>query len=222
LQPLETLEICPEGIVMNSVIWMHGLGADGHDFEPVVTMLDVPRTRFILPHAPRRPVTINNGYSMPAWYDLYGLDASSQQDRIGIEQSRAQIESLIAAEVARGVPADRIVLAGFSQGGAIALHTGLRYSERLAGIIALSTYLPLRTSLAEEAASVNADLPIFMAHGIDDEVISMATNQASRELIEDLRYPLEWHTYAMAHSVCEEEITDIRLFLMRVLELDQA
>jgi phospholipase/carboxylesterase len=221
LQPLEKLEICPEGIVTNSVVWMHGLGADGHDFEPVVAMLDIPHTRFILPHAPHRPVTINNGYSMPAWYDLYGLDASSQQDKIGIEQTRLQIESLIAAEVARGIPTDRIVLAGFSQGGAIALHTGLRYQERLAGIIALSTYLPLKASLAEEATSVNADLPTFMAHGTFDDVISMATNQGSKEILEQMGYPLEWHAYPMAHSVCEEEIADIRQFLARVLRLDQ-
>ncbi len=222
MEALERLEICPKGVVTNSVIWMHGLGADGHDFEPVVDMLDIPRTRFVLPHAPRRPVTINNGYSMPAWYDLYGLDAASPQDKTGIEQSRTQIESLIATEVSRGIPTQRIVLAGFSQGGAIALHTGLRHPQRLAGIIALSTYLPLKPSLAEEATRVNADLPIFMAHGTFDDVISMTTNQGSREILEQMHYPLEWHAYPMAHSVCEEEIADIRRFLVRVLGLDQA
>ena len=220
MQRLETLEINPSGTVINSVIWMHGLGADGYDFEPVVNMLDMPATRFILPHAPQRPVTINNGYSMPAWYDLFGLDASSRQDEEGIAQSRAQIEFLIAQEVARGTPSERIVLAGFSQGGAIALHTGLRHSQKLAGIVALSTYLPLKSALSEERHETNRQIPIFMAHGSFDSVISLETNQISRQVLEQAGYPMEWHEYAMAHSVCEEEIADIRRFLTKVLKID--
>lgn len=217
LQRLETLEINPSDTVQNSVIWMHGLGADGYDFEPVVNMLDMPATRFVLPHAPLRPVTINNGYSMPAWYDLFGLDANSRQDEEGIAQSRAQIEQLIEHEIARGTPGERIVLAGFSQGGAIALHTGLRHSKKLAGIVALSTYLPLKSVLYEERHDANRQIPIFMAHGSFDHVISLETNQLSRTTLEQAGYALEWHEYAMAHSVCEEEIADIRRFLSKVL-----
>lgn len=220
MQRLETLEIAPSGTVQNSVIWMHGLGADGYDFEPVVNMLNMPATRFVLPHAPQRPVTINNGYSMPAWYDLFGLDASSRQDEEGIAQSRAQIEQLIEQEMARGTPSERIVLAGFSQGGAIALHTGLRYPRTLAGIVALSTYLPLKSSLAKERHEANRRIPIFMAHGSFDSVISLETNQLSRATLEQAGYALEWHEYAMAHSVCEEEIADIRRFLSKVLVID--
>jgi phospholipase/carboxylesterase len=222
LQPLETLEICPTSEVKNSVIWMHGLGADGHDFEPVVNMLELPLTRFILPHAPVRAVTLNNGYHMPAWYDIFGLDAGSKQDQPGIEQSRLQIDSLIAKEIARGIPAEHIVLAGFSQGGAIALHTGLRYPQKLAGIVALSTYLPLKPSLASQAAPANHDIPIFMAHGTFDDVISLQTNRLSRDAIQMAGYQLEWHEYPIAHSVNEDEINDLRKFLRKVFTLDQA
>lgn len=222
MQLLETLEICPAGDIRNSIIWMHGLGADGYDFEPVVNMLDLPSTRFILPHAPRRAVTLNNGYVMQAWYDIFGLDAGSRQDEAGIEQSRSQIDNLIAQEAARGVPVERIVLAGFSQGGAIALHTGLRYPKRLAGIVALSTYLPLKHALAGQAAPANHDIPIFMAHGTFDNVISLQTNQLSREAIEANGYHMEWHEYPMGHSVSEEEVNDIRGFLMKILTIDQA
>lgn len=220
MQRLETLEITPSDTVRNSVIWMHGLGADGYDFEPVVNMLAMPATRFVLPHAPQRPVTINNGYSMPAWYDLFGLEAGSRQDALGIAQSRAQIEQLIEQEISRGTPSERIVLAGFSQGGAIALHTGLRYPQQLAGIVALSTYLPLQPSLPEERHDANRQIPIFMAHGSFDNIISLETNQLSRTTLEQAGYALEWHEYAMAHSVCEEEIADIRRFLSTVLGMD--
>lgn len=220
MQALETLEIDTAKAADSSVIWLHGLGADGHDFAPVVEMLGLPSTRFILPHAPRRAVTLNHGYIMPAWYDLYGLDATSKQDVAGIRQSRAQIDALIDQEMARGVPTERIVLAGFSQGGAIALHTALRRPARLAGIIALSTYLPLRSSLTEEASDANANIPIFMAHGTFDEVIRLETCLLSRDALKLHHYALEWHEYPMAHTVCEPEILDIRQFLCSVLQLD--
>ncbi len=208
-----------------ALIWLHGLGADGSDFVPVIPELGLPPEltgRFIFPHAPYMPVTCNGGYEMRAWYDILSLAPGSREvDEASLQRSRETVRQLIGEQVAAGIPSRRIFLAGFSQGGAIALHTGLRYQERLAGIIALSTYLPLKASLAEEAASVNADLPIFMAHGTFDDVISMTTNQGSKEILEQMRYPLEWHAYPMAHSVCEEEIADIRQFLARVLRLDQ-
>ena len=222
MQALQTLEIGPVMDADCSVIWLHGLGADGHDFAPVVEMLDLPATRFILPHAPRRPVTLNHGYIMPAWYDLYGLDSGSPQDIAGIAQSQRQIEALIEIEVARGVPAERIVLAGFSQGGAIALHTGLRHPARLAGILALSTYLPISAALAEEASDANAGIPIFMAHGRFDEVIPLQTAMRARTTLEAQHYAVEWHEYPMAHSVCEAEVSDIRKFLTGVLGHDAA
>lgn len=219
MQTLETLEIAPSGDIESAVIWLHGLGADGYDFKPVVEMLGLPTTRFILPHAPERPVTLNHGYSMPAWYDIFGLEASSRQDEAGIEASRLQIEDLIARELSRGVPAERIALAGFSQGGALALHTALRYSQRLAGIVALSTYLPLKNTLEDQAHTVNIDIPIFLAHGTFDNVITLQTNQLSKEVLEAAGYPLEWHEYPIAHSVCEQEIDDIRVFLKKVLSV---
>lgn len=200
-----------------SVIWLHGLGADGYDFEPIVAQLKLPNIRFILPHAPEIGVTINNGYVMPAWYDLYGLTAGSKEDESGIRASQEYINSLINIEIERGIPAKRIVLAGFSQGGAIALHTALRYPQRLAGVLALSTYLPLKSKLVDEAHSANADTPIFMAHGIFDEVISLDTCQLSLNLLQSRQFSVTWHEYNMAHSVCAEEIADIRDFLQQVL-----
>ena len=203
-----------------SVIWLHGLGADGHDFAPIVAELQLPATlavRFVLPHAPQRPVTINNGYVMPAWYDIRGMDFTATEDAEGIEHSRGQIEALIARERQRGVAPERIVLAGFSQGGAMALHTGLRHPERLAGILALSTYLPLADRLPAEAHPANADTPIFMAHGLHDPVVPLPLAETSRQYLESLGYRIEWHTYPMEHSVCPEEITDIRAWLLRVL-----
>lgn len=200
-----------------SVIWLHGLGADGYDFEPIVEQLKLPNVRFILPHAPDIAVTINNGYVMPAWYDLYGLTTGSKEDESGIRLSQEYINSLINIEINRGVPAERIVLAGFSQGGAIALHTALRYPQRLGGVLALSTYLPLKSKLADEAHSANMDVPIFVAHGIFDEVISMDTCQSSLDLLQSRQFSVTWRTYNMAHSVCAEEIADIRDFLQQVL-----
>lgn len=203
-----------------SVIWLHGLGADGHDFAPIVEQLSLPHIRFILPHAPIMPVTINNGYMMPAWYDLYGLTPGSKEDEIGINESQTYINSLIKIEIDKGIPASRIVLAGFSQGGAIALYTALRYPQKLAGVLALSTYLPLKSKLDTEVQPANADTPIFMAHGIYDDVISLETCKISLNLLQNRQIPVTWHQYNMAHSVCIEEIDDIRSFLQQVLRQD--
>lgn len=214
---LETLELGSRENANASIIWLHGLGADGHDFEPIVTALDLPEVRFILPHAPYRAVTLNNGYEMRAWYDIYGLSPDSPQDEPGIRQSQNEIETLISLEKTRGIEARRIVLAGFSQGGAIALHTALRHEESLAGVLALSSYLPLKTRLKDEAHIANQGLPVFMAHGSFDNIISMETAQLSAQLLLSRNYRLAWHEYAMAHNVCNEEIADIRNFLCSIL-----
>jgi len=217
---LKTLEINNSADVTASIIWLHGLGADGHDFAPLAEMLQLAEVRFILPHAPLRPVTINGGFVMPAWYDLYGLEIGSRQDEAGIRQAQGMIEALVVQEQQRGIATNRILLAGFSQGGAIALHTALRYPQRLAGVLALSTYLPLKTSLAQEASAANRNLPIFMAHGTFDTVISLDVSRGSADLMIRQGYPLSWHEYPMAHSVCEAEITDIREFLCQLLSLE--
>jgi phospholipase/carboxylesterase len=205
-----------------SIIWLHGLGADGYDFEPVVKQLlmsdSLSNVRFILPHAPEIAVTRNNGYIMPAWYDVYGIIPVSKEDEAGIQASQRYIESLIQNEINRGIASERIVLAGFSQGGAIALHTALRYPLKLAGVLALSTYLPLHSKLANEANIANAGTPIFMAHGIFDDVISPEMSKLSRNLLQNSQYFVSWHEYNMAHSVCIEEIADIQKFLQQVLQ----
>ena len=203
-----------------SVIWLHGLGADGNDFVPIVEEMKLPADlpiRFVFPHAPVRPVTINNGFPMRAWYDIYAADLANRADSLGVAQSQGHVEALIAREKTRGVAAMRIVLAGFSQGGAIALHTGLRHAERLAGILALSTYLPMADRLATDASPMNRDLPIFMAHGTMDPVIKLAWSEASRRALEAAGYTVEWHTYPMQHSVVWEEIVALRAFLTKVL-----
>jgi phospholipase/carboxylesterase len=202
-----------------AVIWLHGLGADGHDFEPLVPMLGLPRrlaVRFVFPHAPERPVTINNGVRMRAWYDIVRLGGGAE-DSAGIRDSQALLEGLIARERERGIEAGRIVLAGFSQGGAIALHTGLRHAERLAGIVGLSTYLPLPGTLEAERSRANADVPIFLAHGLHDELIGIERALSSRDALEALGYAPDWHEYPMAHAVCEEEVTAIAGWLAGVL-----
>lgn len=214
---LETLEITSSDSIDSSVIWLHGLGADGHDFAPIVEELQLPHTRFILPHAPYMPVTMNNGYVMRAWYDIFGLEKASKQDNEGIRQSQLQIEILISRELERKVRADRIVLAGFSQGGAIAMHTALRFSQRLGGLIALSTYLPLRAQLPEEAHEANRYLAIFMAHGSYDQVITLQDGKDSAMTLEKHGYAVRWHEYPMAHSVCQQELLDIRDFLSNIL-----
>jgi phospholipase/carboxylesterase len=215
---LETVEIEPERPATAAVIWMHGLGADGHDFAGVVPELDLagaPPTRFVFPHAPMRPVTINQGYVMRAWYDIADDRGVRREDAAGVRASQASLESLLARE--RGVPAARVVLAGFSQGGAMALHTGLRHAERLAGIMALSCALPLADSLGAEASAANRDVPIFMAHGTHDAMIPLARAAAARDRLTDLGYRVEWHEYAMPHAVCLEELADLSAWLRRVL-----
>ena len=216
---LETIEIETGAKPGAAVIWLHGLGADGHDFEPIVPELGLPASRpvrFIFPNAPQRPVTINMGMRMPAWYDILQM-GGGPEDEAGIRASQAQIEQLIAGEVKKGIPHDKIVLAGFSQGGAIALQTALRQREKLAGVMALSTYLPLREKLEKERAAANSALPIFMAHGSHDPMIPMARAQQSRDALLALGYKVEWRDYPMPHSVCPDEIADIAAFLLRIL-----
>lgn len=203
-----------------SVIWLHGLGADGYDFLPIVDELDLGGLgdiRFVFPHAPLMPVTLNNGYVMPAWYDVVALHPDAPEDEAGIRASARTVTDLIARENARGIPARRIVLAGFSQGGVIALHTALRHPERLAGALILSSYLALPERLPAEASAANRDLPIFMAHGSLDNIVPETLARRSETLLRELDYPVEWHGYAMAHSVCPEEIADIGNWLRRVL-----
>jgi phospholipase/carboxylesterase len=203
-----------------AVIWMHGLGADGNDFVPIVGELGLPATlgvRFVFPHAPMRPVSINNGFVMRAWYDIVGNDLTNRADEAGIRDSQRRIEQLIAREKSRGIAAKRLVLAGFSQGGVIALQTGLRHAERLAGIMALSTYLALPQSLAAEANAANRDVPIFMGHGTADPMIRFDWADASRKTLLAAGYPLEWHTYPMPHSVCLEEVEDIGNWMKKIL-----
>ena len=203
----------------SAVLWLHGLGADGHDFEPVVPELRLPgrlAVRFVFPHAPVRPVTINAGMRMRAWYDILQL-GGGPEDEAGIRASQKLLEGLLEREVARGIAPQRIVVAGFSQGGAIALQTGLRYSERLAGVLALSTYLPLAGALPAERSHANREVPIFQAHGRFDELIPIERAARSRNALRALGYPVEWHEYPMPHSVCGEEISDIAGWLARVL-----
>lgn len=203
--------------VTASVIWLHGLGADGYDFAPIIKRLNCPHIRFILPHAPEMPVTRNNGYVMPAWYDVYGLTSFTKEDESGIRKTQAYIESLITQEISRGIVPEKVAIAGFSQGGAIALQTALRYPQRLAGVLALSTYLPLRASLHAEAYSANRNIAIFMAHGSFDDIITLETCQNALTILREENYPVEFYEYPMAHSVCEQEITDIQDFLDKIL-----
>jgi phospholipase/carboxylesterase len=212
------IEISMSATPTTSVIWLHGLGADGNDFVPVVKMLNLPHVRFILPHAAFKKVTANNGYEMRAWYDIFSFVPGSKQDEAGIRESQAYIESLINKEVARGIPAKRIFIAGFSQGGAVALQTALRHEQALAGVLALSTYLPLHPSLEKEKSKANQNIPIFMAHGTTDNVIPITTYRASYEFLQVHHYTIERHEYPMAHTVNQAEIEDIHAFLLRVLK----
>lgn len=200
----------------HAVIWLHGLGADGNDFAPIVPELvghDWPPLRFVFPHAPVRPITINNGMSMRAWYDIRGMAIADKQDEPGIRASIAQVDELIAREGGRGIPAERVLLAGFSQGGAIALAAGVRHSGKLAGIVALSTYLPLGPSTAAERSAANVDVPIFFGHGSFDPVVPQALGTSSRDELAKLGYDVAWHSYPMAHQVCAEEIDDLRAWI---------
>ena len=218
-QLLETIEIETGARPDAAVIWLHGLGADGHDFEPIVPELKLAgrlSLRFVFPHAPIRPVTLNQGMNMRAWYDILQLGGGREDDP-GIRASQKSVEDLIAREGARGIAPHRVVLAGFSQGGAIVLQTALRYPERLAGVLALSTYLPLAPTLAAERNPANQDVPIFMAHGTQDPMIPVHRAVASRDALVKLGYPVQWRDYPMPHSVCLEEISDISAWLTQVL-----
>lgn len=206
---------------LHSIIWLHGLGADGNDFAPIVPELvapDWPALRFVFPHAPVRPVTLNGGTPMRAWYDIRGTDIASKQDETGIRQSIEQVEALIAREVQRGVPASRIVLAGFSQGGAVALATALRHVDTLAGIIALSTYLPLHDKTAAESNDANRATPIFQAHGSADPVVMPHLGDMTRDWLRAAGHHVDWHSYPMGHQVCAEEIGDLRRWLQERFE----
>jgi phospholipase/carboxylesterase len=217
---LETIEVETKAKPNAAVIWLHGLGADGHDFEPIVPEIVRPGERawrFVFPNAPVRPVTINGGMAMRAWYDLKGLDRRAAEDAAGFRDTDALVRQLIAKEVARGIPTNRVVLAGFSQGGAVSLYTVPRYPEKLAGVMALSCYLPRESTFLAERAPANDATPIFMAHGRADTVLTMSLGMQSRDFLKTLGYAVEWHDYPMAHAVCAAEIADIREFLFRIL-----
>lgn len=220
---LETIELQTGTNPTAAVVWMHGLGADGNDFVPIVNELDLagaPAIRFVFPHAPMMPVTINNGYVMRAWYDVSLGDLETGAKRVdeqGVRQSQAQIGELIAREVSRKVASNKIVLAGFSQGGAIALQTGLRHPQQLAGVMSLSSYLPCAASFSAEASAANKNTPLFIAHGTQDPVVPYERGSSTRDLLEKSGYAVDWHEYPMQHSVCLEEVRDISAWLKRVL-----
>ena len=219
---LDCITLEPDSPATACVIWMHGLGADGNDFVPIVPELNLPAgngVRFVFPNAPTMPVTINGGYVMRAWYDIVAAELDKRADEAGVRRSQALIEELIADQRSNGIAADRILLAGFSQGGVIALQTGLRHKERLAGIMALSTYLACADSLGVEASAANRQIPLFMVHGSVDPVIPVTLAKLSKARLETHGYHVEWHEYGMPHSVCAEEIDDIAAFLKRVLAL---
>jgi phospholipase/carboxylesterase len=217
---LETIEVETAAKPNASVIWLHGLGADGHDFEPIVPEI-VRRAerawRFVFPNAPVRPVTINGGMPMRAWYDLKGLDRKAAEDLAGFRDTEVKIRQLIAREAERGIPAQRVVLAGFSQGSAVSLYMTPRFPEKLAGVVALSGYLPLESSFSAERVPANDATPIFMGHGQGDTVLPMTLGVQSRDFLMKQGYAVEWHDYPMPHAVCPAEIADIRAFLLRVL-----
>ena len=217
---LETLDITTADAPRSSLIVLHGLGADGNDFVPICDELElgaIGPVRFVFPHAPVRPVTINGGMAMRAWYDILGTDIARREDEAGLRESLVEVQALIERERARGIDASRIVLMGFSQGCAMTLLSGLRHSERLAGLVGLSGYLPLAASTAAERSAANQGLPIFMAHGRMDPVIPIARAIDSRDALQLLGYPVEWHEYPMPHSVCAEEIADLNAWLLRIL-----
>ena len=217
---LETIEVETAPNPVASIIILHGLGADGNDFVPVAQELDLSSigpVRFIFPHGPTRPVTINGGYVMRAWYDILGTEAARREDEAGLRESQALVEGLIEREKARGIPASRIVLAGFSQGCAMTFMTGLRHRERLAGLLGMSGYLPLAAQTATERSAANAGVPIFQAHGTADPMIVLARATASRDELLALGYSVEWHAYPMPHSVCAPEIADMNRWLLKVL-----
>lgn len=215
----ECVEVTTGADPIGSVIWLHGLGADGHDFEPIVPELRLPPNlalRFVFPHAPIRPVTINGGMHMRAWYDIISLDSEGRADADGVRESTAILEALIAREIERGVPAQNIVIAGFSMGGAVAINTALHTRHKLAGLMALSTYLPIPGDV--ENSTGNRDLPVFAAHGTFDPMVLHQWGKASADSLAAVGFTVEWHDYPMQHAVCAEEIEDIRTWLLRVFE----
>jgi phospholipase/carboxylesterase len=222
IKTLESIEVSPSNSATSTMIWLHGLGADGNDFVTMIPELNLPAdidVRFIFPNAPIKPVTLNNGYQMRAWYDIYGLSINERIDNEGIAQSVAEIEKIIEKEVARGIPTHRIFLGGFSQGAAIALSTGLCYSKPLAGILGLSGYLPIAKELHQKANAANLRTPIFLAHGTQDPIVPFVLGQATQQFLTQANYPVSWHSYPMPHSVCKEEIEDISRWLQGILRL---
>ncbi len=217
---LDTLELQTGDQPTASIVVLHGLGADGNDFVPIAQELDlaaVGPVRFVFPHAPVRPVTLNGGMAMRAWYDILGSDLARREDEAGLRQSASQVQALLDREAARGVAPARTVLMGFSQGCAMALLAGLRAPQRLAGLVGLSGYLPLAASTAAERSAANRDTPVFLAHGRFDPMVTLQRGEATRDALQALGQPLQWHTYPMEHSVCAEEIADLNAWLLQVL-----
>ncbi len=215
---LATIQIETQNDPDCAVIWLHGLGANGYDFEPIVAELNLPasvKAKFIFPHAPVQAVSLNNGMQMPAWYDIYGLEKDSKEDTAGIKKISEEINALVQQVIDDGIAANKIVLAGFSQGGALTLYTGLSYKQRLGGLLALSCYLPMRDQLENFAKDTQRDLPIFMAHGTYDDIVAHAFARLAQELLETQGFKIDWHNYPCAHTVCAEEIQDIRNFLIQ-------
>lgn len=216
---LSCIEINPGISATKTVIWLHGLGADGSDFAPIVSELHLPDTpgiRFVFPHAPIMPVTLNNGYEMRAWFDIYDLSIDSKIDKTGISKSVQMLEALIMQEEAKGITSDNIILAGFSQGAVIALTTGLGYPKPLAGMMALSGYLPLADEVLKNASGINRETPIFIAHGTEDPIVPYALGKATYDTLKEAGYHAAWHSYAMPHAVCAEEVRDISLWLQSI------
>lgn len=213
---LECVEVETGPAPRHAVIWLHGLGADGHDFEPIVPQLlrpGCPALRFVFPHAAVRPISLNGGLPMRGWYDIAGFDLSQRQDEVGVRAAIGEVESLIDREASRGIDESRIVLAGFSQGGAVALAAGLRHGRKFAAIVALSTYLPVAEAIGQERDAANASTPIFMAHGAFDPVVPQVLGERSRDRLREWGYTVDWHSYPMAHQVCPQEIADLADFL---------
>jgi phospholipase/carboxylesterase len=220
-QTLPYVEVNPKSSPKATVIWLHGLGDSGNGFAPIVPELRLPEElgiRFIFPHAPMRAVTINNGMSMRAWYDIKSLDFESRADVVGVLESSRQVEELIEAEISKGIPSQRIVLAGFSQGGVIALHLGTRYNKKLAGILALSTYMSEPEKLSQNANPVNKNTKVMFCHGQQDDVVPMFLGNAAYKVLEQNNYNVEWHDYLMQHNVCAQELTDISNWLQEILK----
>lgn len=217
---LSAIDIVTGPNPLYTVLWMHGLGADGNDFVPVVQTLDLPAIpiRFLFPHAPLQPVTINGNYTMRAWYDIQHADFIKQEDKAGLHRSQRAIVALIEHENQRGIPSNRIILAGFSQGAAMALQAGLRHSDQLAGIMVLSGYLPLAHEIRQEAHAANQATPIFMAHGSYDPIVPVKLARSSLQLLRDYHYSVDWHEYPMAHAVCDQELADISRWLKNILK----